>query len=551
MLAPQDTPLIESTTLGDLLLRAAREWPQRDALVFPGQRLSYAQLAERAMHRARALQGMGVQPGSHVGILAPNLIEVIELLFAIALSGAVAVLVNARYKTTELAYVVENADLELLFTTRRIADYVDFVFLLHQALPGLREAADPAALELTGAPRLRSVVLMETGSAPGFICWEDFLARAERVAEARAWRRRAGVALRQPCIMMYTSGTPSEPKGCRLSHEAVVRSARAICHRFGIASEDRHWDPLPMFHMSSIMPLLATMWAGGTFLTHTHFDADDAIQAIETERPTILFTAFPTIMSALVHHPRFDPKLVESVRLINNVAPPEQLRKNMKLIPKAVHISAYGLTEAAGISCFGALDEDDETRATTCGRPLCGVQLRVVDPRTAEPVPAGVPGEMTIKGYSLFEGYWKSPDKNREAFDALGWFHTGDLCVMDEAGRVAYRGRLKDMLKVGGENVAAVEIESYLCMHPAVQIAQVVGVPDAKLSEVAAAFLQLKPGAACTAREIIEFCRGRIASYKVPRHVRFVDEWPMSTTKIQKFKLREAFLREFPAAGDD
>ncbi len=545
--APDDAPLIGSTTLGDLLLRAARKWPQQDALVFPGQRLSYAQLAERAMHRARALQGMGIGPGAHVGILAPNLSEVIELLFAAALSGAVAVLVNARYKTRELAYVVENADLEVLFTTRRVADYVDFVSLLHQALPGLSDAADPWALDLPAAPRLRSVVLMETGAAPGFARWEDFLGHAERVTEARAWQGRGEVALRQPCIMMYTSGTTSEPKGCRLSHEAIVRSARAICHRFGITSEDRHWDPLPMFHMSSIMPLLATVWAGGTFLTHTHFDAGDAIETIAAERPTILFTAFPTIMSALVHHARFEPKLVESVRLINNVAPPDQLRKNMKLIPQAVHISAYGLTEAAGISCFGALDEDDETRATTCGRALSGVQLRVVDPQTAAPVPAGVPGEMTIRGYSLFEGYWKSPDKNREAFDAQGWFHTGDLCVMDEAGRVSYRGRLKDMLKVGGENVAAVEIESYLCTHPAVQIAQVVGVPDEKLSEVAAAFLQLKPGASCTAGEIIDFCRGRIASYKVPRHVRFVEQWPMSTTKIQKFKLREELQRELLA----
>lgn len=545
-------PLIEASTLGDLLLHGAREWPARELLVFPDERLTYAGLAGRALHRARALQALGVQPGDHVGILAPNLVEVIELLFACALSGAVAVLVNARYKSMELAYVVENADLKLLFTTRRTAGHVDFVELLHAALPGLREAADPWTLDLPGAPQLRRVILMEAGTAAGLVEWDRFLARAVEVDEQDAWRRRGEVALRDPCIMMYTSGTTSGPKGCRLSHEMIVRSAREIGRRFRMTADDRQWNPLPMFHLSSIMPLLAGMWAGSSFFSQVVFEADEAIRIIETERPTFLYTAFPTIMAGLVQHPRFRPEIVGQVRLVNNVAPPDQLRKNMKLVPNAVHISAYGLTEASGISCYGSADEDDDTRATTCGSALSGVQLRIVDPETGRPLPAGTPGEMTIKGFSVFEGYWKSPEKNREVFDAGGWFHTGDRCAMDAAGRVSYLGRIKDMLKVGGENVAALEIESYLCTHAAVLIAQVVGMPDARLTEVPAAFIQLKPGATCSEEEIIAFCKGRIASYKVPRVVRFVDEWPMSSTKIQKHRLRESLLPGFaggPAAG--
>ena len=542
-------PLIEASTLGDLLLHGAREWPAREVLVFPGERLTYAGLAERALHRARALQALGVEPGDHVGILAPNLVEVIELLFACALSGAVAVLVNARYKSMELAYVVENADLKLLFTTRRTAGHVDFIGLLHDALPGLREAPDPWALDLPAAPQLRRVVLMEAGTAAGLVEWDRFLDRAEEVDVQAAWLRRGEVALRDPCIMMYTSGTTSGPKGCRLSHEMIVRSAREIGRRFRMTADDRQWNPLPMFHLSSIMPLLAGMWAGSGFFSQVVFDADEAIRIIENERPTFLYTAFPTIMAALAQHPRFRPEIVEQVRLVNNVAPPDQLRKNMKLVPNAVHISAYGLTEASGISCYGSADEDDDTRATTCGRALAGVMLRIVDPGTGRPVAPGTPGEMTIKGFSVFEGYWKSPEKNREVFDADGWFHTGDRCAMDAAGRVSYLGRIKDMLKVGGENVAALEIESYLCTHPAVLIAQVVGMPDARLTEVPAAFIQLKPGAACTGEEIVAFCKGRIASYKVPRVVRFVDEWPMSSTKIQKHRLREALLREATGAA--
>ena len=538
-------PLVEATTLGDLLLRSAREWPDREALVFPDQRLTYAELAERALRKARALQGTGIQPGDHIGILAPNLPEVVDLLFATVLCGAVAVLVNARYKTTELAYVVGNADLKLLFTTLRVADHVNFVELLHQALPGLEVAQDPSTLALPATPLLRSVVLMEDGAASGLVNYCDFDARAELVSEQQAWQRRSEVALRQPCLMMYTSGTTSGPKGCRLSHESVVRSACAISQRFRIGCEDRQWNPLPMFHLASIMPMLASMWGGSAYLSQTVFDADVAIRMIESERPTILYTAFPTVMSALTSHPRFRPEIVEHVRLVNNVAPAEQLRKNMKLVPNAVHISAYGLTEASGISAYGGQDEDDDVRATTCGRPLAGVQLRVLDLESGQPAAPGVPGEMTIKGFSVFEGYWKSPDANRDAFDAAGWFHTGDLCIMDAEGRVAYRGRIKDTLKVGGENVAPVEIESYLSTHPAVLVVQVVGVPDARLSEVPAAFLQIKAGATCTEQDIVEFCRGKIASYKVPRYVRFVDEWPMSATKIQKFRLRAALLAEF------
>jgi acyl-CoA synthetase (AMP-forming)/AMP-acid ligase II len=539
-----DSRLIETTTLGDLLLRAANKWPNEEALVFPDQRLSYAQLAQRAKEKARALQGMGIQPGDHVGILAPNLVEVVEVLFAIALSGAVAVLVNARYKTTELAYVIENADLKALFTTNRIADFVNFAELLYDALPGLETEDDPLTLELETAPLLRSVIMMEDPGQKGMVSWEHFLAFADQSDSEEVWRRRSQVALSDPCIMMYTSGTTANPKGCRLSHEALVRNAREMGIRFEITDQDRQWNPLPMFHMGAILPLISVIWAGACFITDTHFDADSAIRAIGQEKPTIMFTAFPTIMAALVSHPDFDAGNMPQLRLVNNVAPPSQLKKNMEILPQAVHVSAYGLTEASGVSCNGSADEDDETRAQTCGKPYSGVQLRVVDLDTGQEAAPGERGEVTIRGFSLFEGYYKSPGKTAEAIDSEGWLHTGDIASLDHEGRVSYQGRIKDMLKVGGENVAAVEIESYILNHPAVALVQVVGVPDAKLLEVAAAFIQLKPGRACTEQEIMDFCQGKIASFKIPRHVRFLEEWPMSATKIQKFKLQEMLTRE-------
>ncbi len=543
-LTSMEKSLINITTLGDLLLDAAQKWPDQEVIIFPDKRLTYSQLAERAQIKAGALQGMGIQSGDHVGILAPNLPDVAELLFAIALSGAVAVLINARYKTSELAYVIENADLKALFTTDCIADYVDFADLLYESLPGLQSSPEPDSLDLESAPLLRRVIMMEDIERPGLMSYSRFSAYADKVTSAETWQRRNQVILHKPCIMMYTSGTTADPKGCRLSHEATVRNAKEISIRFRMTAEDRQWDPLPMFHMGAIMPLLATIWSGGSFISDTHFDADSALQMIVEEKPTILFIAFPTIMSAIVNHPDFSVEKVDKVRLINNVAPPEQLKNNMATIPKAVHISAYGMTEVSGICCFGSADEDDETRATTTGKALPGVQTRVVDPETGEERKPGETGEMTIKGFSLFEGYYKSPEKTSETFDSEGWFHTGDLCSQDTEGHVSYHGRIKDMLKVGGENVAAVEIESFLCKHPAIQLVQIVGVPDEKLLEVAAAFIQLKPGMTCTEAEIIAFCEGKISSFKIPRHIRFVNEWPMSATKIQKYKLREMLLNE-------
>jgi len=541
--------LIEVTTLGDLLLRAANKWPDNEVLVFPCERLTYAQLAQRAKEKARALQGMGVQPGDHVGILAPNLVEMVEVLFAIALSGAVAVLVNARYKTTELAYVIENADLKVLFTTNRIADYVSFVDLLYEALPGLETASDPLALDLDSAPLLRSVIMMENSRQDGVVSWQHFQAFADKSDPEEMWRRRSQVALSDPCIMMYTSGTTANPKGCRLSHEALVRNGREMSIRFQITDHDRQWNPLPMFHMGAILPLVSVIWAGARFITDTHFDADSAIHAIGQEKPSILFTAFPTIMAALVTHADFDADNMSQLRLVNNVAPPNQLKKNMEILPNAVHVSAYGLTEASGVSCNGCADEDDETRAHTCGKPYSGVQLKLVDLETGEEAAPGERGEVTIRGFSLFEGYYKSPGKTAEAIDKDGWLHTGDIAIRDREGRVSYQGRIKDMLKVGGENVSAVEIESYIISHPAVQLVQVVGVSDPRLFEVAAAFIQLEPDKTCTEQEIIDFCHGKIASFKIPRHIRFVEQWPMSATKIQKFKLQEMLARELEQAG--
>jgi fatty-acyl-CoA synthase len=307
------------------------------------------------------------------------------------------------------------------------------------------------------------------------------------------------------------------------------------------------WDPLPLFHMSTILPMAAVFDAGAAMLTSTHFEAESALRMIEEEKATVLFAAFPTITAALVNHPDFAARDLSRVKRINNVAPPDLMRQFQAAFPQAKQTAAYGLTEAGGVIAFGHPDDSEHHRAHACGTTFSGLQVRIVDPDTGAEVPAGERGEITIKGYAVFDGYYKDPVKTAATLKD-GWLHTGDLGRVDEHGQIFFLGRLKDMLKVGGENVAAVEIESFISNHPAVKLVQVVGVPDARLQEVAAAFIELRPGAHATEQEIIDFCKGRIASFKVPRHVRFVTEWPMSSTKIQKYKLRDGFVADQAAA---
>jgi fatty-acyl-CoA synthase/long-chain acyl-CoA synthetase len=539
---------IRATTLGDLLLIAAAERPDADAVVFPEGRQSFRELASRARERARGLRALGVRPGDHVGLLLPTCREFPEFLFGIALCGAVSVPINARFRAGELRYVIGNADLVTLITTDRVAEHVDFTERLGEGLPGLAAAANPYRLGLDCAPRLRNIVLLGASARPGFIAERDFTRLSQPVPAAEIEATRLAVRIRDPAIMLYTSGTTAHPKGCPLSHEAIVRNSIALGrHRYRLTQEDRFWSPLPMFHIAAILPMLAIFDVAGAYLTMTHFDAGVALRMLEQERATVTYPCFVTIMSDLIHHPDFACTDLSRVRLMNAnfaVQPPGIRDAMLKAMPHTVYVGTYGMTETAGTVCTSEITDSLEARCTRLGTPLPGLEVRIVDPATGEPAPAGTRGEILVRGYCLFEGYYKDLEETRQALDAEGFFHTGDIGSFDEQGQIMFHGRFKDMLKVGGENVAAAEIESFLAAHPAVKLVQVVGVPDARLQEVPAAFIELEAGAALTEREVVDFCKGRIASFKVPRYVRFVREWPMSASKIQKFRLREALVAE-------
>ena len=531
--------------LSQLLLTAAEKYPDRPALIFPDVRLTYAQLSELSQRYARAMVGHGLSRGDHVGILAVNRPEYIALLFACMFSGTVAVLLNARFRVQELQHAATHCDLKWIFVGQ--SEAVPHAARLLEALPEIANADANRVVSVPAAPMLERVVTLDAFDQPGFTAFTDFLAEETLATPAQFDARQEAVIASEPALIMFTSGTTSLPKGCMLTQESVFRTSLAMRNRLSLSTDERMWDPLPMFHMASILPMLSLFHDGGACLTDEKVDIDRAVMQINEERATFLYPAFPAIMAELINHPGMKLDQLDHVRLINNIGSADALRENMRAWPSATHISAFGMTELSGIASHTDPNDTEAQRAETCGKPYEGIEVAIVHPESGHVCAANEQGEIRVRGFLLFDGYYKQPDETARVIDDQGWFRTGDLGSLDADGRIRFHGRIKDVLKVGGENVSPLEVEAWLSTHPDVMVAQVVGAPDDRLDEVVAAFIQLKPGTSVAAEEIVEYCEGQIASFKVPRVVRFVDEWPMSATKIQRSALREQLLAE--AAG--
>ncbi|MFZ8983923.1 MAG: class I adenylate-forming enzyme family protein [Steroidobacteraceae bacterium] len=519
-------------TIGEGLRLAVQANPQGEAILIGRQRLSFAELRTRAAEVAAGLRRLGVQPGDHVGILMPNNLEYLLLFHGCALLGAAAVHFNSRYRREELRYVIQDSGIKRLFTSAMQREFADYEVMLKDIYPALADWNGSDRLALSEAPALEAIHLLHGPTQHAWPGWEA-LAGAGQLPENEFCADPERIAL-----IMYTSGTTAQPKACLLSHRALEFCGQGLAERWQMGPADRFWDPLPFFHMSTILPLAACRASGAAFIGQEHFDAGESVREIAEEGATILFPSFPTLTNALFTHPEYAPEKFASVRIVNNVGPADLLRRFADALPAASHVSAYGLTEAGGVIAFNHPDDTLEQRTTTSGQVFDGVEVKVVDPDTLEDKPAGEVGEILIRGPSMFSGYLNAPEKTAEVTAPGGWLRSGDLGALVEGGRIRYVGRLKDMLKVGGENVAAIEIEGQLCQHPSIRMAQVVSAPDERLVEVPAAFIELEPGASLEREAVVEFLRGRIASFKIPRYVAFVTEWPMSATKIQKFKLR-------------
>lgn len=537
---------IEGTTVGHLLDRAAERSPDHDAVVFPDTRTTYGELSQLTDAMARSFAGLGIERGDKVGILMANRLEFVIAFIAAAKLGAVPVPINARYKAYELGHVISHADVRLLLTCAGASGTADYPEILLEVFPDLAAQVDPWRLDVAAAPKLRQIVDIDA-ERTGFLTRQALDAAGADVGSEEIAVRQSRVRIRDIAMLMYTSGTSARPKGCLLTHEALVRHGGNVARsRFLLTAEDSFWDPLPLFHIGGIVPMLGCFSVGARYCHAGHFEPGVALRMLEAERCTVLYPAFETIWLAVLDHPEFERTDLSAVRVIQSIAVPERLAQLEARMPWAAQVSSYGATESSSNLTLTRPDDPYEARINTLGQVLPGMEIRVVDPETGDECEPGEVGELCFRGYSLFEGYYKDPELTGETFDADGFFHSQDLGKLDEDGRLVYVGRLKDMLKVGGENVSALEVEGYLVTHPAVNIAQVVGTPDTRYGEVPAAFLELKQDGSVDEQEVIEFCLDRIATYKVPRYVRFVGqgEWPMSGTKIQKFVLRERISSE-------
>ena len=517
----------ETTPFADALLRGSATHPDRDCIVVSNDRATYGELATRARLAGRSLIALGVHRGDRVGILMSNSLDFIDILFGSSLIGAIPVLYNARFKAREISHVTTDADIKVVVTNDTIGQQTDYVALLNKA-------------KVEKTPGLQAQIFLGEGRRDGFMGRDAFYSLADSIDPGAVDERHADTAVTDIALLFYTSGTTAMPKGCPLDH-VVLQHAGVVggAERLRLVKRDVMWNPLPMFHSAFTQPLTGILHFGGTFVSMSHFEPGEALDLIARERVTVAFPAFPTITLQLLNHPRYTPNTLNNVRIMLNVGPPEELVAMQTLMPHTTQITAFGMSECGGSVAMCNPDDPIALRSECSGKALPGLEIAVRDPETGDTLAPGERGEIVVRGVGVFSGYYNDPEKTAAAFWEDRWFRTGDLGVSDTEGRITFHGRLKDMLKVGGENVAAIEVEGYLALHPAVKMAQVVGIADEKYGEVPVAFVELAPEAASTEREIIDFCQGEIASFKIPRHVRFVRDWPMGATKILKHVLRE------------
>jgi len=533
-----------TTTIGDLLVRAESRDGGHLFVVSETDRVHYSELLQSSKNVARGLLALGVKKGSHVGIYMPNSIRFLEVFFGVSMLGAVTVPIHSRYRTEELRHIVSHGDLEVVCTSGEVAE-VDHPARFHAAFPEIGSSAG-RVLQLQEFPTLKYVVAFNSLTVPhGFMSDSEFFARALKKIDVEPLDFLSTVDPSDVAMILYTSGTTAHPKGCVHTHQGLVRNAMNMGRtRFFLTERDVFWDPLPMFHVGSLLPLLAVADAGATFLTMSKVDGEVGLNMIEKERATWLFPAFPAVTNAILDATSFESRDLASVRMTMCTGPTTMLERLQSALPNAIQISTYGSTETGGVVVYHLPSDSRETRATTCGTAMDGVEIRIIDIESREVVPAGCRGEILVRGYSVLLSYFKDEVASQRAIDAEGWFHTGDLGQLDEGGTLSYHGRLSDMLKVGGENVSPLEVEAVIGKHSSVAVVQVVACPDDRLGEVVAAFVELKDGCSATEAELIDFCRVRIASFKAPKYVRFVTKWPMSTTKIQKGELRRQLIEE-------
>ena len=512
------TPLI-GETIGANFARIAATYPERDAVVVRHQdvRWTYGEFAHRVERLARGLIASGLQPGDRMGIWAPNCAEWLLIQYASATAGVVLVNVNPAYRTSELEYVLRQSGCRLLVSARAF------------------KSSDYAAMVDEVAPRCPEIEQVVFLASPE---WDQLAAGEEDVPLP------SGLQFDDPINIQYTSGTTGFPKGATLTHHNILNNGFFIGESCGYSPEDRVCIPVPFYHcFGMVLGNLACTTHGACIVVPApSFEASPTLAAVQEERCTSLY-GVPTMFIAELDLPEFGDFDLGSLRtgiMAGSPCPIEVMRKVIDHMHMSEVTICYGMTETSPVSTQTTADDDLDHRTSTVGRVHPHVEIKIIDPHTGECVARNTPGELCTRGYSVMLGYWNDAEQTADAIDQAGWMHTGDLATIDQDGYVNIVGRSKDMIIRGGENIYPREIEEFLYSHPHIKDVQVVGVPDARYGEEIAAFVVARAPDLIDADAVREFCRGKIAHYKIPRYVIPVEDFPTTITgKIQKFKLRE------------
>jgi fatty-acyl-CoA synthase len=516
-------------TIGENLRRTVERFPEREALVVrsQGYRATYGQLWEQTTTLAKALLGRGIEKGDRVGIWSPNRFEWVLAQYATARVGAILVNVNPAYKARELEYALAQSGSRMLLHSRgfRTTDYREI----------LREARG-------GASALEEVVVLEDD-------WEDLLSSAAGVDDGALAAREKSLSFDDPVNIQYTSGTTGAPKGATLSHHNILNNGYLIGEIMAYSERDRIVVPVPFYHCFGMVigNLASTSHGSCVVVPAEAFDPGATLLAVDEERATSIY-GVPTMFIAMLSHPEFDKRDFSSVRtgvMAGSPCPVEVMRQVREKMNVRDITICYGMTETSPVSTQTRMDDPVEKRVATVGRVHPHAEIQIIDPGTGMVVPRGAPGELCTRGYCVMLGYWNDDAATAKAIDRAGWMHTGDLASMDEEGYLKIVGRIKDMIIRGGDNVYPREVEEFLYSHPSIEDAQVIGVPSRMYGEEVMAWVKPRAGASLDENALAGFCRGKIATYKIPRYWKIVDSFPMTVTgKVQKFRMREISVAE-------
>jgi fatty-acyl-CoA synthase len=511
------------------LRRTASRFADREALVVPYQqyRATYQELVEQCEEIARGLIARGVKKGDRVGIWSPNRYEWVVTQYATAAMGAILVNINPAYRTSELEYALNQSGISFLVLAAafRQADYRAMLAEVKGRCPELREA-----------------LVLEDG-------WDALKRDGAGVSDAELRAVEATLQFDDPINIQYTSGTTGFPKGATLTHHNILNNGFFIGETLRYTEKDRVCIPVPFYHCFGMVlgNLACTTHGAAMVIPAEAYDPVVTMQTVQEERCTSLY-GVPTMFIGELEHPRFKDFDFGTLRtgiMAGSPCPVEVMKKVQTLMHIPEMTIAYGMTETSPVSTQCATDDPLERRVSTVGRVHPHVEIKIVDPATGAVVPRGEPGELCSRGYMVMQGYWNNEDATRLAIDPGRWMHTGDLATLDGEGYVNIVGRIKDMIIRGGENIYPREVEEFLYGHPEIADVQVIGVPSEKYGEEVMAWVKLREGAKVTGDELAAWCKGKIATYKVPRHWKFVDSFPMTVTgKVQKFKMREVAVEE-------